>query len=37
MDAEHGGAAEVAPLWRRSFRVGRKFKFCFDAIHDKER
>jgi hypothetical protein len=37
MDAEHSGAAEVAPLRRRFFTVGWKFNFCFDAIHDEER
>jgi len=36
MDADHGGATEIASLRERFFTIGLRLKFCFDVIHRKK-
>lgn len=36
MEADHGGAAEIAPFGESLFTIGLRLKFCLDVIHEKK-
>lgn len=36
MDANHEGAAEIAPLRERFFTIGLGLKFCFEGVHEEK-